>query len=221
MAQGHVLVHCVRPVHSPSGFVEPGESLEDAVRREALEETGVHVEQVAYHSSQPWPFPANLIFGAFGLAKKSRADIRLDLDAELEDAFFAPRADVLAAVAAAEQGKRPHGDDAPSRNGQNYLYVQLLMQRAAAVGHRPRPPRRLGARPGTGAGQNVGGVDLQFGAVRRRLPSRRTMLSSAAVLSRSAWKGRSRMASGGLGGRSTGCVARVGRAGAHAKEPPY
>ena len=214
-------MHCVRPVHSPSGFVEPGESLEDAVRREALEETGVHVEQVAYHSLQPWPFPANLIFGAFGLAKKSRADIRLDLDAELEDAFFAPRADVLAAVAAAEQGKRPHGDDAPSRNGQNYLYVQLLMQRAAAVGHRPRPPRRLGARPGTGAGQNVGGVDLQFGAVRRRLPSRRTMLSSAAVLSRSAWKGRSRMASGGLGGRSTGCVARVGRAGAHAKEPPY
>lgn len=143
------------PTH-PSGFVEPGESLEDAVRREALEETGVRIEQVAYHSSQPWPFPANLIFGAFGLAKKTSADIRLDLDAELEDAFFAPRADVLAAVAAAEQGQRPQGNDAPTRNGQNYLYVQLLMQRAAAIGHRPRPPRRLGPRPGTRAGENVG-----------------------------------------------------------------
>lgn len=49
-----------------AGFVEPGESLEDAVRREVLEEAGVRVGEVAYHSSQPWPFPASLMLGFYG-----------------------------------------------------------------------------------------------------------------------------------------------------------
>ncbi|MDH5433589.1 MAG: NAD(+) diphosphatase, partial [Gammaproteobacteria bacterium] len=46
-----------------AGFVEPGESLEDAVRREALEEVGVHVFNVKYQMSQPWPFPASIMLG--------------------------------------------------------------------------------------------------------------------------------------------------------------
>jgi NAD+ diphosphatase len=46
-----------------AGFVEPGESLEDAVAREVLEESGVEVTRVRYHSSQPWPFPASLMIG--------------------------------------------------------------------------------------------------------------------------------------------------------------
>ena len=46
-----------------AGFVEPGESLEDTVRREVFEEAGVRVGDVAYHSSQPWPFPASLMIG--------------------------------------------------------------------------------------------------------------------------------------------------------------
>lgn len=46
-----------------AGFVEPGESLEDAVRREVMEETGVHVLSTRYDSSQPWPFPASLMVG--------------------------------------------------------------------------------------------------------------------------------------------------------------
>ncbi|OYV84808.1 MAG: NADH pyrophosphatase, partial [Acidiphilium sp. 21-68-69] len=46
-----------------AGFVEPGESLEDAVRRETLEEVGVYVGRVAYTGSQPWPFPASLMLG--------------------------------------------------------------------------------------------------------------------------------------------------------------
>ena len=46
-----------------AGFVEPGESLEDAVRREVFEEAGVRVGACAYHSSQPWPFPSSLMLG--------------------------------------------------------------------------------------------------------------------------------------------------------------
>lgn len=46
-----------------AGFVEPGESLEAAVMREVLEETGVQVAQVSYHSSQPWPFPGSIMLG--------------------------------------------------------------------------------------------------------------------------------------------------------------
>lgn len=96
-----------------AGFVEQGESLEEAVRREAYEEAGVDVQTVAYHSSQPWPFPANLIIGAYGIATSS--DTRLDLDRELEDAFFATRDEVLALVAR-------NKDNSPTRNG-NRVYI--------------------------------------------------------------------------------------------------
>ena len=43
-----------------AGFVEPGETLEEAVRREVFEESGIQVGTVQYHSSQPWPFPGNI-----------------------------------------------------------------------------------------------------------------------------------------------------------------
>jgi len=66
-----------------AGFIEPGESLEDAVRREVREESGVEVLHATYHSSQPWPLPASLMVG-FTATAKSR-DIRLR-DEELEDA---------------------------------------------------------------------------------------------------------------------------------------
>jgi NAD+ diphosphatase len=71
-----------------AGFVEPGESLEDAVRREVFEETNVLVGNVRYHSSQPWPFPSSLMLGfhAEGLSD----DIRLN-DKELEDARWFSR----------------------------------------------------------------------------------------------------------------------------------
>jgi NAD+ diphosphatase len=52
-----------------AGFVEPGESLEEAVAREVFEETGIAVDEVTYHSSQPWPFPASLMLGFHARAR--------------------------------------------------------------------------------------------------------------------------------------------------------
>ena len=52
-----------------AGFVEPGETLEEAVAREVWEESGIHVRNVRYHSSQPWPFPSSLMLGFHAEAK--------------------------------------------------------------------------------------------------------------------------------------------------------
>ena len=53
-----------------AGFVEPGETLEEAVRREVLEESGVRLDSVAYIASQPWPFPSSLMLGFSALAER-------------------------------------------------------------------------------------------------------------------------------------------------------
>jgi NAD+ diphosphatase len=75
-----------------AGFVEPGESLEEAVAREVFEETGIAVDEVTYHSSQPWPFPASLMLG-FHARAKSRA-ITLDPE-EIEHAAWYERGFLL------------------------------------------------------------------------------------------------------------------------------
>lgn len=69
-----------------AGFLEPAESVEEAVRREVWEESGVHLGRVVIHSTQPWPYPANLMIGAIGQAIPGGEDINLGHDAELEDA---------------------------------------------------------------------------------------------------------------------------------------
>ena len=78
-----------------AGFVEVGESLEEAVRREVFEEAGVRVGQVTYVASQPWPFPSSLMLGCIGEARSTA----LALDPhEMEEARFVPRAEVAAAL---------------------------------------------------------------------------------------------------------------------------
>ena len=79
-----------------AGFVEPGETIEEAVSREVLEETGVVAAKVRYHSSQPWPFPSSLMIGC--LAEGLSDEIHLD-GQELDDARWFSRDRVLAALA--------------------------------------------------------------------------------------------------------------------------
>ncbi|PVG03353.1 hypothetical protein CPB86DRAFT_443820 [Serendipita vermifera] len=76
-----------------AGFVEPGETFEEAVAREIYEESGVKVFDVAYHSVQPWPYPGNLMVGFYARAD-SNEPIKLDLDTELSDAKWFTRAEV-------------------------------------------------------------------------------------------------------------------------------
>jgi len=76
-----------------AGFIEPGETFEDAVSREMWEEAGVRVWNIKYHSGQPWPFPANLMVGFYARADSTKP-IRTDLDNELVDARWFTREEV-------------------------------------------------------------------------------------------------------------------------------
>ncbi len=78
-----------------AGFVEAGETIEEAVRREVSEEAGVRVGAVRYHSTQPWPFPSSLMIGC--IAEAESEDIVLD-DHELEEARWFSREQIRAAL---------------------------------------------------------------------------------------------------------------------------
>jgi NAD+ diphosphatase len=89
-----------------AGFMEPGETIEQAVRRETLEESGIKVGEVRLISNQPWPFPANLMLGCIGTATSSVIDIE---DDELEDCKWCDRDEVRQMVA----GTHPQGHKIP------------------------------------------------------------------------------------------------------------
>ena len=82
-----------------AGFVEPGESIEEAVAREIFEEAGVRVTGVRYVASQPWPFPSSLMMACVAVAE----DDALKIDPnELEDAMWVSREDVRTVMAGGE-----------------------------------------------------------------------------------------------------------------------
>ena len=87
-----------------AGFVEPGETIEAAVRREVFEEAGVRVGAVRYLASQPWPFPASLMIGCAGEAVSD--DIRIDPE-ELEDACWVTREEMVEAMAGRHPRMKP------------------------------------------------------------------------------------------------------------------
>lgn len=86
-----------------AGFMEPGETVEAAVRREVAEETGITVGEVRYVASQPWPFPASLMLGCRGQALSEA--ITLDPE-ELEDALWLSRAEMVEVLAGLHRGIR-------------------------------------------------------------------------------------------------------------------
>lgn len=85
-----------------AGFIEPGETIEDAVRRETFEETGIRVGPVAYRASQPWPYPASLMIGC--VAEALSEAITID-PTELADARWFGRKELTAMF----EGSHPQG----------------------------------------------------------------------------------------------------------------
>jgi NAD+ diphosphatase len=87
-----------------AGFVEPGETIEAAVRREVLEETAVPVGEVSYLCSQPWPFPNSLMFGCRGAALSDRIEVD---PVEIEAALWLSREDLVTVFAGDHPMIRP------------------------------------------------------------------------------------------------------------------
>ena len=100
-----------------AGFLEPGEDIENAVRRETLEETGIEVGEVRFHATQPWPFPHSLMIGCIGFAKTT--EITVDPH-EIQDARWFPRADIKLML----EGKHPQNLWVP---GQHAIARSLIV----------------------------------------------------------------------------------------------
>lgn len=94
-----------------AGFIEPAESVEDAVRREVWEEAGVVLSRVLVHSTQPWPYPANLMIGCIAqVSSPEDENIKLDNDPELETAKWFELDEIREAL---EHGTSVLGESAP------------------------------------------------------------------------------------------------------------
>jgi NAD+ diphosphatase len=104
-----------------AGFVEPGETLEEAVARETLEEAGVAVRDVSYVFSQPWPYPSSLMIGCHAYAD----DPAITIDkTELDDARWFSREDVEDALEAIDRGEQGRAFGCPPR----FAIAHMLMR---------------------------------------------------------------------------------------------
>ena len=108
-----------------AGFVEPGETIEEAVRREIREEAGIVCGEVAYFAAQPWPFPMSLMIGCYAQAR-SRA-IVVDRT-ELDDARWFEREEVAAMLA----GRHPDGLTAPLPHAIAHHILRAFVERDIA-----------------------------------------------------------------------------------------
>ncbi|KAI9758430.1 MAG: hypothetical protein M4579_003059 [Chaenotheca gracillima] len=111
-----------------AGFLEPAESVEEAVRREVWEEAGVKLGRVVVHSTQPWPYPANLMIGAIAQAVPGGDEISLKHDPELEDAKWVSVEEVAEAlrVGTSQLGEGP---------GSEYKEGGLRLPPRTAIAH--------------------------------------------------------------------------------------
>lgn len=107
-----------------AGFIEPGETIEEAVRREVFEEAGIRTGRVRYFASQPWPFPSSLMIGCF--AEALTHEIAMDAT-ELEDCrwFEAPEAAMMI------ERRHPDGLTVPPRLGIAHQLVEAFLASAA------------------------------------------------------------------------------------------
>lgn len=113
-----------------AGFLEPGETIEAAVRREIHEESGIACSDVSYFASQPWPFPSSLMIGCF--ARALETDIVVDTT-ELEDARWFTRAEVIAMLA----GTHPEGMSSPKPYAIAYHLLKAFAENTPGL----LPPR--------------------------------------------------------------------------------
>jgi len=113
-----------------AGFLEPGETIEDAVRREIMEEAGIACGEVRYFASQPWPFPASLMMGCF--ARATGTDLAVDYE-ELEDARWFTRAEAAAMIA----GTHAEGLSSPKPFAIAYHLMKAFVEQGEGVFTRP------------------------------------------------------------------------------------
>jgi len=104
-----------------AGFIEPGETIEDAVRREIMEEAGIRIGKVNYYASQPWPFPTSLMIGCHGEALST--EVTPD-DEELEDCRWFDKDEVRLMLA----GTHPDGIGTPPPMAIAHIIIRAFVE---------------------------------------------------------------------------------------------
>ena len=127
----------MRAYSALAGFMDQGEAIEEAVAREVMEEAGIRVKNVRYHSSQPWPFPSSLMIGC--LAEADTTDINMD-DEEMTDVrWFRPLRGVAGAGRAERgaDGAGPYCHRPPPDQGVGHRRIGRVVAVSLPIGELP------------------------------------------------------------------------------------